>query len=112
MAHDLKVSVNRRVWGHGDFGYEVGVFSSYLEREAKEAAAQVTELLRPKTDLERFVELYRSVGIKLKPTKTDKGITSIVIEAKTHEKIKGYAGFHTQIDFDSDGKFLSHGVWE
>jgi hypothetical protein len=112
MAHDLEVSVSRQVWGHGESGFVVGVFSSYSEREANEAAQQVRQLLALKTDLERFVELYRSVGIEVKPTKTDKGITSIVLEANSDPKITGYHGFATQLDFDADGKFISQGVWE
>jgi hypothetical protein len=112
MTHNLNVSVSRATFGHGDFGHNVTVFESYSESEANKVAAHVRELLRPKTDLERFVELYRSFGIELTPKKTDKGITSITIEAQSDTKITGYYGFVTQIDFDADGKFISQGVWE
>jgi len=66
-----------------------------------------------KTDLEKFIELYKSVGIELKPKDYDKkGSVFVVIEADDNEKTKGYFGFYTNIVFDKNGKFIEQGFYE
>ena len=65
------------------------------------------------TDLERFKELYASVGIPLQEQlsyKSDRW--ELLLEAKTHDKLMGYSGFYTQIDFTLNGQFIEQSVWE
>ncbi len=64
-----------------------------------------------KTDLEKFVELYTSIGI---PVAVERNETGQWIELRADElpHIKGYNGFFTRIEFDANGKFLEQGVWE
>lgn len=66
------------------------------------------------SDLERFVELYRSFGIELEANK-DAAIQHLVVllepEDRT-EKLWGYSGFYSVVAFDQDGKFLYQGFWE
>ena len=79
------------------------------------------------TDLERFVELYQSIGVKLNVFTIDTGSRVILTtkkekfdddddeeetDATSSEKFKGYEGFYTNIDFDKDGKFVEQGFWE
>lgn len=76
------------------------------------------------TDLERFIDLYRSVGIECKINPTDDGEQEIIlteersrfmfkgVEITTSEKIRGFSGFHTAILFDKNGKFISQGIYE
>lgn len=76
---------------------------------------------RIKTDLEKFVELYKGFGIECKVEKTDTGsvITLACEGSYSHEnyetasdKFDGYPGFHTDITFDKNGKFIKQGFWE
>lgn len=66
------------------------------------------------TDLEKFIDLYKSFGIDL----SDQAISDKDEEydiwiyphnyygtIKGSEKIEGYIGFYTVITFDKDGKF-------
>ncbi len=80
-----------------------------------------------KTDLERFIELYRSFGIECKVNKVDvphqyshmKADDQYIVLTDGHEgknetgdsRFNGY-GMYTDIVFDSDGKFKSQGFWE
>lgn len=76
------------------------------------------------TDMERFIELYKSFGIELKAEKNKKWISiregtyedapgyTISIEEGDHPKLGGYAGFGTVIEFTEDGKFLKQDFWE
>ncbi len=74
------------------------------------------------TDLERFLELYRSVGIELKPIKTEGedhphyGDQMILIKVpmgrKPTNKVVGWKGFETAVYFDRAGNFTCQGVWE
>jgi hypothetical protein len=85
------------------------------------------------TDYERFLELYRSVGIE--PTmetslhNPDGGYVynpeKVEDKSKLHTrkmlvltndlmtpKINGYAGFYTHIIFDEAGAFIEQSIWE
>jgi hypothetical protein len=64
------------------------------------------------SDLEKFIELYKSVGIELTPDKEDDGLSLNLMEGEHKELVGGYMGFFTEICFDLDGKFVSQGVWE
>jgi hypothetical protein len=68
------------------------------------------------TDLDKFIALFQSVGIDIKPTKSDTGFSITLGDADEHpytsDKVKGYTGFYTAIEFDPEGKFISMGAWE
>ena len=75
------------------------------------------------TDLERFIELYRSIGIecyiyedeekwRTKEIKLGAAMYPSGDEFQSHPLIEGYGGFYTSIVFDKDGKFISQGFWE
>ena len=81
------------------------------------------------TDLEKFIELYKSFGIKLKPYKDDKtNFTTIFMQEgnpddfigsrmnvkkySVSNKFEGYSDFFSMVDFDKDGKFIKQGFWE
>lgn len=64
------------------------------------------------SDLEKFVELYKSVGVEVEVSDIGGGEKEIVLEAKTHEKLEGYNGFFTRIIFGKDGEFLSQAFYE
>jgi len=63
------------------------------------------------TDLQRFIELYKAIGIELE-VQSDKFGNDIYILECDHEKITGHVGFYTNIKFDVDGKFIEQGFWE
>lgn len=66
-----------------------------------------------KTDLEKFIELYKSIGIELATKDYDKkGSVFCTIEAGDNDKLKGYPGFYTNIVFDVNGKFIEQGFYE
>ncbi len=71
-----------------------------------------------KTDLEKFVELYKSVGIELKVRDCEKRFGEYkggkIIEMCDNdcEKFGGYAGFCSSITFDENGKFLKQDFYE
>lgn len=82
------------------------------------------------TDLAKFVELYKSLGIELKVNwgfnflgkdgeeEIERYYISIGdesyndAESTFHKKFIGYGGFHSVIVFDKEGKFLYQGFWE
>ena len=71
------------------------------------------------TDLERFKELYSSLGIELIVNNdlSDNKQTIILSQGQYADQSMtkgfiGYSGFYSQIDFDLDGKFLEQGFWE
>lgn len=90
-------------------------------------ASELLEEREQKTDLEKFVALYKSFGIECKVNKVDvphqyshmkAGDQYIVLtdgrEGKNEtgdSRFNGY-GMYTDIVFDSEGKFRSQGFWE
>lgn len=74
------------------------------------------------TDLERFIELYKSFGIICKiQTEEEMGHKTITLSAglphredqyTRHKKLDGYSDFFSDIEFTKDGKFLRQGFWE
>jgi hypothetical protein len=76
------------------------------------------------TDLERFVELYQSLGIHVVVNANADGSTWIMLgkagtewfsdegKVTTSKKFNGYNGFYSDIQFDQAGKFVSQGFWE
>ena len=86
----------------------------------------------PMTDLERFIELWKSFGIEIKDMRGEdesvckqvEGVATISIGDNNSTEITmtavcysdnaigGYCGFFTVTEFDSCGKFISHSMWE
>jgi len=64
------------------------------------------------SDLQKFIELYKSVGIELKPDVKINGDIYLHLEEGEHKKFKGYNMFFSEIIFDENGKFISQGFWE
>lgn len=76
------------------------------------------------TDLQKFLELYRSVGIEpeINPDQesdfswvtpmVDRGTVLVLCGSTDANKTDGYMNFFTRIDFDKDGNFISQGFWE
>lgn len=78
-----------------------------------------------KTELDKFKELYASLGTVLLVERCkvsdsenelivtlshDKGYSQ---DAYTQsDKFEGYMGFHSTIDFTEEGKFIRQGFWE
>ncbi len=82
------------------------------------------------TDLEKYIELYRSFGVEISPTreycggdswKEGDGIwfvnlgsidtydQTLYVEPKLNH---GYKGFYSVVHFDQDGKFIKQSFWE
>lgn len=91
------------------------------------------DVVRKKTDLEKFVELYRGFGIECKVNRVEglEGFEnsssvenfiqtiviesgerhdSIVSETTFSDKIRGNA--YTKLVFSNEGKFIEQGIWE
>lgn len=72
------------------------------------------------TDLEKFKELYKSIGIELiEQKKPDENQQFLLLsEDRFHGtqprnySFKGYSGFFSEIIFDMNGKFIEQGFWE
>ena len=70
------------------------------------------------TDLEKFVDLYDSVGIPITvaagsgSSDNPSAAKYIEFDSGDHPRLIGYSGFGTEIHFDKDGKFISQGFWE
>jgi len=72
-----------------------------------------------KTDLEKFKELYKSLGIELVVSETE-DVLVVKIGTDLHrdndltvsEKFTGWNGFYSDIQFTKEGKFISQGFWE
>ncbi len=66
------------------------------------------------TDLEKFIELYRGIGVNLeaKNAPGEAGVVVVKIQSKSSRNVLGYNGFFTELMFDLSGKFISHANWE
>jgi len=64
------------------------------------------------TDLEKFIELYKSVGIDLAPITDDDGLCLKIEQGNHGDLVDGYSSFFTLINFDLSGEFVSQGIWE
>jgi len=70
------------------------------------------------TDLERFVDLYRSFEIECRVNKKDFGFeialnsSNFRDEETSSIKFDGYPSFFSTVQFDHDGKFVTQGFWE
>ena len=87
--------------------------------ELDETAENIDELKKQsqeKTDLEKFISLYKQIGIELTPAKHEDKIwvklgdeNSLYLDG---EKFAGHLGFFSIIEFSSEGKFICQGFWE
>ncbi len=66
----------------------------------------------PKSDMERFIELYKSFGIDLKPEKRKDDDYDVSLNDSISDKFVGYMGFSSTVIFDKDGNFIRQGFWE
>lgn len=72
---------------------------------------------REQTDLQKFLSLYRSFGIKLEARPRRIGayqrtLKSYVVDMGEEHGFKGYAGFGSWVIFDKDGNFVSQSFGE
>lgn len=65
-----------------------------------------------KSDFDKFLELYRSVGVEPKIEERNTGKTLILDPLDKNDKIDGFGSFWTEIVFDENGKFIEQGIWE
>lgn len=72
-----------------------------------------------KTDLEKFKELYKSIGIELivnidneKQQQFVRLSEGAYTDAEATKGFAGYMGFFSEILFDMNGKFIEQGFWE
>lgn len=68
------------------------------------------------TDLERFIDLYKSFGVVLE-AKTDNldgvPVISVYMDGDTQPKFKmSYIGFFSIAYFTPEGIFINQGFWE
>jgi len=109
-----------------DYG---GYIQAMTEDTFIRVASELLEEREQKTDIERCLDFYRSIGIECKVnickedgqglhlTKGDQYITltdahvGIGDEETTDPRFNGY-GMYTSINFDKDGNFKSQGFWE
>lgn len=73
------------------------------------------------TDLQKVIELYRGFGIEClvfvdkdnnQCIKLDSGGGNNRNNPTFSDKISGYTGFYTVLEFDSNGLFIRQGIWE
>ena len=81
------------------------------------------------TDLQSFIELYSKFGITCVVNQCPNTGNSFIVFCPEYysldlnewngncsptktDKIEGFNGFYSQIDFDKDGKFVGQGFWE
>lgn len=68
------------------------------------------------TDLEKFIELYNSIGMPVKAEaysgNVGKAKLIIKLTAQQYPKLIGYTSFFTEILFDDEGRFILQGIWE
>jgi hypothetical protein len=65
---------------------------------------------KPQSDLEKFIELYKSVGIELEPIVNERDNTKC-LNVVTTPKLSEHKS-STHICFDMNGKFIQQGIWE
>ena len=69
------------------------------------------QMKKNKSDMDRFVDLYKSFGVELYPCREDETIRIVIGEGMSN-RFAGYNGFYTKVVFSLEGKFISQGFWE
>jgi hypothetical protein len=72
------------------------------------------------TDLEKFIALYKELGVDLSGKKEQDGRIVIIIKVgefltdgdSVLDKVCGYLDVYSDIVFDRNGKFISQGLWK
>lgn len=72
------------------------------------------------TDLEKFIDTYKQFGIEIKTFVNEKGNTEVILsklggwqaDRTESDKLDGYSGFYSDLEFTEEGKFLRQGFWE
>ena len=64
------------------------------------------------TDLEKFIELYRSIGIELEVKQEEFKLQTIYLHPTNGTKLDGFNGCFSSITFDKNGKFIMQGFWD
>jgi len=67
------------------------------------------------TDLEKFIALYKELGIEIFPEPNihnEYGAQVLHLESHSNDLFIGYPYFCSDIYFDEDGKFIQQGFWE
>ena len=62
------------------------------------------------TDLQKFMDLYKDVGVKVELEYSSDGSAFLMLEPSVQEKIGGQ-GCYTQIKFDTNGKFVEQNFY-
>lgn len=102
---------------------EVRAYVEALEKAVEDAAA--AERARcAATDLERFLALYRSVGIECIVNDLRNGSKEILMGGRSvpdeihgsrvtkDERLDGYTFFYVRYEFGADGAFIGQGAFE
>lgn len=71
------------------------------------------------TDLEKFIDLYKSFGIDVKVFKIADSNQRVILGecygermVTESDKFKGYNGFYSRLIFSPEGKFIEQGFYE
>jgi hypothetical protein len=74
---------------------------------------------RKKSDLNKFLELYKSFGIELKAEprrtwqeETRKYEIELAVELRDGFGFDGHSGFYSMVHFTTQGKFIKQYFWE
>jgi hypothetical protein len=66
---------------------------------------------KPQSDLEKFIDLYRSVGIELEPVVCEDKSYGYQYLRVEYDSCEDHEPDHTRIIFDDDGKFIRQATW-
>jgi len=64
------------------------------------------------TDLDKFKELYESVGIKLTEATYPNGTSTLTLGVDRNKKFGGDINVYSDIEFDQDGKFICQNFFD
>lgn len=93
-------------------------FTSYTYNLGTKDKISLTEFLTQKSDLDKFVELYKGFGVDVVINEfEDNYVISLgngfgKLNPTFHKSFEGYCDFHSTIHFDFAGKYVKQGFWE
>ena len=74
------------------------------------------------TDFEKVKQFLNDLGVGYRADENSSRLTEdeseyepcmhIVLEANEHNKVIGYGGFACEFQFNTDGSFVTVGIWE